>query len=414
MKRNYPVFIAVSCVFFLLAGCQQQAKVMSSKERHIKVLSQEKLGERYQLALEITPPGEDTKKFTDTFTVNMEDGDTLEVTCQGVYRSAKQAKVAAPPEAVAQKGEPKIEFESLVHDFGKVGPGKKLLGEFKLTNTGDAPLKITKVEKCCGAVTKLDKEQLAPGESGTLKVQYTSSRMANKIMKRLYVNSNDKETPRATLTIKAETVLRVDYEPKSLKFLLNEEDLNCPKITLTSNDNKPFSITQFQATNDTLTAEFDTSVQATKFVLEPKVDIEKLQNRSSGLINISLAYPEPEAASETVTIMFQALSRFSIRPSMLVVMYNKPTEPIKKTLWITNNYGEEFEVESTSIKEGNIKVLSQKKVGNRYQFELQIKPPPVEDVKRFNDTFTINLKGGEKLEVSCRGIYRAPNPQTEK
>lgn len=405
MRRSCLVITAVSCVFFLLAGCQQQAKVVSSKEGHIKVLSQKELGNSYQLALEITPD-EDTKKFTDTFTVNLKDGDTLEVTCKGIYSSAKVT--AEPAVAESDKTRPKIEFESLVHDFGKVGPGKKLLGEFKFINTGDAPLKITKVEKCCGVVTKLDKEQLAPGESGVLKVQYTSSRTANKIMKCLYVNSNDKEMPRATLTIKAETVLRVDYEPKSLKFLLNDEDLNCPRITLTSNDNKPFSITKFQTTNDTLTAEIDSSVQATEFVLEPKVDIEKLQNRKSGLINISVSYPEPDAASETVMITFQALSRFSIRPSMLVVMYNKPTEPIKKSLWITNNYDEDFEIESTSIKEGNIKVLSQRKVGKRYQFELEITPPPGEDVKRFNDTFTINLKDGEKLEVPCRGIYRAP------
>jgi len=345
MKRRCLVFIVVSCVLLLNAGCQQQAKV---------------------------------------------------------------AEEPSAPEAVAKKGEPKIEFESMVYDFGKVGPGQKLLGELKFTNTGDGPLKITKVEKCCGAVTKLDKDKLAPGESGVLKVQYTSSRTANKIMKRLYVNSNDKETPRATLTIKAETVLRVDYEPKSLKLMLKEENAGCPKITLTSTDNTPFSITQFQATNDFITADFDSSVQATKFVLEPKVDIAKLQNRSSGRINIGLAYSETNVPPETVTIIFQALSRFTVRPSMLVVLYSNSAESVKKSLLITNNYDEDFEVESTSSKEGHIKVLDQKKVGDRYQFELEITPPTGEDVKKFTDTFTINLKDGEKLEIPCRGIYRAP------
>jgi hypothetical protein len=54
--------------------------------------------------------------------------------------------------AESKKAGPKIEFESMVYDFGKVGPGQKLNGQFKFTNTSDAPLKITKVEKCCGAV----------------------------------------------------------------------------------------------------------------------------------------------------------------------------------------------------------------------------------------------------------------------
>jgi len=348
MRRNYRVIIAVSCVFFLFAGCQQQAKV---------------------------------------------------------------AEEPAAAEAVAKKGEPKIEFESLVYDFGKVGPGQKLLGEFKFTNTGDAPLEITKVEKCCGIVTQLDKTEYTPGESGVLKVTYTSSRIASKINKKLYVNSNDTENPRVMLTIQAETVLRVDYKPKRIKLLLKDENAGCPEITLSSVDNKPFSISSFSATGGSLTAEFDSSVRATKFVLQPRADMEKLQKRAIGLIKIGLVYPEPDAESETVTITFRALSRFTLRPSMLIVMYDKPAEPVKKTLWITNNYGEDFEVESTASKEGYVKVLSQEKVGKRYRFSLEITPPPGQDGKGFNDTFSINLKGGEKLEVPCRGIYKAPKPK---
>jgi hypothetical protein len=223
----------------------------------------------------------------------------------------------------------------------------------------------------------------------------------------LYVNSNDKKTPKATLTIKAETVLKVDYEPKRFKLMLKDENAGCPPITIESVDGEPFSITSFQATSDALTADFDSSVKATKFELQPKADIEKLRKRSTGIVNIAMAFDDGE--TETIRIIFQALSRFSIRPSMLIVLFNEQQEgPTKKTLWITNNYGEDFEIESTSVKEGNVKVLSQKKVGNRYQFELEITPPAGEDLKRFSDTLKINLKSGETLEVPCRGIYRAP------
>jgi len=162
--------------------------------------------------------------------------------------------------------------------------------------------------KCCGAVTKLDKDELAPGESGVLKVQYTSSRSASKISKKLYVNSNDKETPRATLNIKAETILKVTWKPRSLRMLLKDENAGCPEITLSSVDNKPFSISSFSATGDSLTAEFDSSIQATKFVLQPRADMEKLQKRATGLIKIGLVFSEPDAESETVTIIRDLLS----------------------------------------------------------------------------------------------------------
>lgn len=324
----------------------------------------------------------------------------------------QQAKMAEEPAAAVESkmAGPKIEFDSMVYDFGKVGPAQRLIGKFNFTNTGDAPLKITKVEKCCGAIIKVDKNELAPGESGVLEVQYTSSRMATKMMKRLYINSNDKALPRATLTIKAETVLKVAYEPRSLRLMLTEENANCPKITLTSTENKPFSITSFSATNDALTVDFDSSIRAEKIVLEPKADMEKLKTRRSGRINISVAFEDPKTKPETITIIFQVLSRFTVRPSMLMLLYDKPDEPVKKSLSVINNLSDDFEIESTSTKEGHIKVLSQNKVGKRYQFELEITPPPGE-TRRFSDTFIINIKGGETLNVACRGIYRAPKPE---
>jgi hypothetical protein len=137
--------------------------------------------------------------------------------------------------------------------------------------------------------------------------------------------------------------------------------------------------------------------------------MEKLQKNRFGRINITLDFAQSRTKSETITIIYRALSRFTVMPSALFVFYSEPGKPIKKSLWITNNYAEDFEVESTASKDGHIKVLSQKKDGDRYQFSLEITPPPGEGVRRFTDTFTISLKEGKPLEVGCRGIYRAPS-----
>jgi hypothetical protein len=348
MRRAKQAVIAVGCVFLLLAGCRQQMKV------------------------------------TEGLAVKAE----------------------------SKKAGPKITFENMICDFGKVGPGQKLNGEFKFANTGDAPLKVTKVERCCGVVTQLDKTEFAPGESGILYVRYTSSRMANKIMKRLYVNSNDKDMPRATLTVKAETVLKVTYEPKSIRILLKDLNVDFPPITIRSIDNKPFSITGFKATNNALTAEIDPTVKATQFVLEPKADMKRFHKGYAGLISISLAFTQADTPPETFNVSFAVLPRFTLSPLILICLYDEPVGPVTKTLLIANNYGEDFEIESTSSKEGHVKVLSQKKVGDRYRFELEITPPPGQDFKRFSDTFKINLKGSETLEVPCQGIYRAKTKKT--
>ncbi|MEA3227338.1 MAG: DUF1573 domain-containing protein, partial [Planctomycetota bacterium] len=297
LNRFFLIVLALGCTLLLSTGCQQQAEV----------------------GQEAGPDSPALPKKS----------------------AAKATKADGPA--------PKITFESLEYDFGTVGPRKKLLGEFRFTNTGDAQLKITKVEKCCGVITRLDKTDYAPGESGVLKVEYRSPGTATSTRKRLYVNSNDQAKPRTTLTIKAKIELRYTVEPKSLRFLLKDENAGCPKITLKSTKNELFSVTSFKSSGDSITAEIDSSVEATEIVLEPRVDMEKLQKSRSGRISIGLAYSQPNAESETVSIIFQVLSRFSIRPSMLVALYGDSREPVRKSLWITNNYGEDFEdVDSTS------------------------------------------------------------------
>ncbi len=297
---------------------------------------------------------------------------------------------------------PKITFEKDIYDFNEIGPGSKKTCDFKFTNTGDSRLEITKVEGCCGVTTKLDKMQYEPSESGIIKVEYAANTVAGIMSRQLYVLSNDKTNPRAPLTIKARIVPKISFEPqRGLRLLLKDEQLTCPEITITSLDGKPFAIKDFKSTGNCITVGYDPNQQATKFVLQPKIDMEKLRGTQNGVINISLTHPE----GDSVTIPFSALPRFQVTPPQLIAFNAEPGQPIARKIWVLNNYGENFEIESTSSENGIIKVVSQDAINNGYQFMLEIMPPSDESKTRFNDVFTVNIKGGEKLEVSCRGFY---------
>ena len=318
------------------------------------------------------------------------------------------AKAETAPQSV--KRGPEITFEKVVHDFGNIGPGSKNVCEFKFTNTGDSLLKITDVSKTCGCTPyTLAKMEYEPGESGALKVEYNASRQPDSIKKTLFVSSNDKTKPKVELTLKANIVTKVDYEPKKLDLLLNKENAGCPAITIRSLDGKPFSIKQFEATGrfksaeKVITADYDSSAKATEFVLQPKVDVEKLRKELNGRIEITLTYPE----SYVIAIPFEVLPRFKITPPSLIIYRGELGKPVTKEVWILSNYDEDFEVESTSTQEGAIKVLSQEKIDNRYKFELEITPPASKKGRKgfFTDTFFVNIKGGEKLKVACRGFY---------
>lgn len=336
----------------------------------------------------------------------------LQIGCQEqakVPDEPTSALVAAEPAIGQEEAEiipqasqpaPKITFEKLVHDFGEVAPGTKQVGEFKFTNTGDSLLKVTEVKRCCGVVAKLVKEEFAPGESGALKVEYRSSARAGVMSKKLYVSSNDQINPKVELAIKAKIVSKVAYEPRRLKLLLKGENAGCPEITLTSLDKQPFSIKALKSTRDSITSDIDSSVEATKFVLQPKVDMEKLQGRLSGAISISLTHPQ----CDIVSIFFSVLPRFQSTPRSIIVFNAEPQRPIIRKISVLNNYGEDFEVESVSSKNNSIKVLSQEKIRNGYQLEVEITPPPTDDTGKFNDVLFVTLEGGEKLEIASYGL----------
>ena len=363
MKRNYSVLAFVfSSVLLLQLGCQEQVKVAEKP--------------------------------------------TPAVPKEAVISSPQKVKAVPRPD----KTSPKITFEKVVYDFGQVGPSTKNYGEFRFTNTGEGLLKIKEVEKCCGVYVKLDKTEYALGESGVLKIEYVSTRSPGIVRRTLYINSNDKATPKVALTVKANIIQKVLWQPKSLKLLLSEENAGCSEIILNSVDNRPFSITAFKSTLDCITADVDPSVEATKFILKPKVDMNKLRKTMRGNVYISVSHPDCDGAA----IGFDVLSRFTIKPPLLIVFYLDSQKSIKRYVWILNNYREDFEIESTSSKEGFIKVVSQKKIRTSYQLGLEITPPAVKDKKKFMDEFYINIKDGEKLRIVCQGIYSGKDLKTPK
>jgi hypothetical protein len=320
---------------------------------------------------------------------------------------AKTAINPAETETTPEANEPagQITFEKVIHDFGEIRPGSKNVCEFKFTNTGKGMLKIKNVTRTCGCTPfTLAKKEYNAGESGTLKVRFLADKLPGVTTKRLYVHSNDKTNPRVELVVKAEIIPKVNYEPKRLNLSLKQENAGCPKITLESRDKKPFSIKQFKAINDCITANFEPQTKAKTFVLHPKVNMEKLRNTLRGSVNIGLTHPECNA----ISIPFEALPEFATTPSTIIVFKAEPQKPVERELWVLNNYGEEFEIESAASKEGIIKVSSQKKVdtGDRYKLELQITPPPPTGTTRmFKDVLLVKIKGGEKLEIACHGVY---------
>lgn len=109
--------------------------------------------------------------------------------------------VLPPPAGAEDDTEPRLRVDRLQHDFGQVGQEQELETSFEYTNEGDTALTgIRAIGDCgCYGVT-ISKEELAPGESGTLSVKFRTLRFSGKVAKRLRIVTA--ATQREPLTIK--------------------------------------------------------------------------------------------------------------------------------------------------------------------------------------------------------------------
>lgn len=101
----------------------------------------------------------------------------------------------------AQDKVAKIDFKTDTIDYGTIEKGANGIRVFEFTNTGEAPLIVSKVSSSCGCtVPKWSKDPILPGKTGEIQVKYDTNRV-NPIRKTITVISNA-DTPTVALKIK--------------------------------------------------------------------------------------------------------------------------------------------------------------------------------------------------------------------
>lgn len=101
-----------------------------------------------------------------------------------------------------------IKFEKETNDYGTIDQYSDGSSEFTFTNTGNAPLVISNAKGSCGCtVPTWPKEPIAPGETGTIKVNYDTKRVG-KFGKSVTLQSNAENHPTKTIRIKGEVIAK--------------------------------------------------------------------------------------------------------------------------------------------------------------------------------------------------------------
>jgi hypothetical protein len=168
------------------------------------------------------------------------------------------------------------------------------------------------------------------------------------------------------------------------------------------------------STDNSITANFNPSAIATRFILQPQVDLNKIQTLKERRIEVGLTHPE----CESITLDVKTVPKFRVSPQSIIVSNAEPSKPITKRVRILHNYNEDFELASASSSKNLVKVVANSRIRDGYELELEITPPDTGGKSRvFTEVFSLKTKSGDRLEIPCSGFYASsavPSQRSER
>lgn len=122
------------------------------------------------------------------------------------------AEDALPPK-------PKAEFTEREYDYGTVAEGVKISHNFSVKNAGTGILAIQSLFPACGCTAAaVDKENLQPGETATIKVDFDTAGFSGFKQKDVRVFLNDPDQMSSVLSLKGNVIPEVEIAPASASF----------------------------------------------------------------------------------------------------------------------------------------------------------------------------------------------------
>lgn len=305
-------------------------------------------------------------------------------------------------QAVATAGA-KIEVVTDTADFGEVKPKSTHSFVYQFKNSGSETLNISRVQSTCGCtVPELAKKDYAPGETGEIKITYTAASREGETVKHLYVHSNDASNPRYPLIVKSVTVLKASVEPAKFDLSIVKPNAGFTEFKVFSRDNTEFAIKDITVNGNPFKFNFDPNKKAKEHILMPVVDINKLKEFLTGVINIKIDHPE----CDTLTVVYNTLPQYSASPARIILQNAVPEEKQTREVWIKNNYGNSIEITGAKSDKGNITYELIENKDGMAKLNLTIAIPPKSGQSRyFTEDLVINIKDADDMVIKTSGWY---------
>jgi hypothetical protein len=249
--------------------------------------------------------------------------------------SATTTTAAAPP-AVKFSG-PRIQFPSLVYNFGTVTGDTLVNCVFTFTNVGNALLELPSVAPGCGCMKMSEwSRKVEPGQTGTIKVQYNSYAYIGHFGKSVYLECNDPMEPKLTLEIQGTVWRPIEIKPLYAVLNLCPEVLsNAVTVRLISHLDEPLILTDLKVNNPAFAVELQTNQPGKEYQVVVTTPTPHPTNDQQGQITLK--------TSTTNLPVVTIPARVNVLPVLLAIPAQIKLPPLPlataftNMFWVRNN-----------------------------------------------------------------------------
>ena len=198
------------------------------------------------------------------------------------------ASVTLTPEATASAGA-RIQFDEMIHDFGRILSGSVVRHDFIFTNTGDTVLNISNVATSCGCTTSGQwSRNVEPGQTGTIPIQFNSGHWGGTIIKTITVSCNDPKQASVGPQIRGNIWKPVEVSPETAVLNANTETAAGAKVSvrIINHEETTLSVWSPECANRVFTTELRTNQPGRDYELLIGIQPPAPTGNSQGLITL--------------------------------------------------------------------------------------------------------------------------------
>jgi hypothetical protein len=242
--------------------------------------------------------------------------------------------VPAPPAATNGIG-PKIQFETMVHDFGRAKCGDQVKYTYIFTNVGDQLLELSGVQ-ACGCITADWTKKVEPGQTGAVPIGFNSASYNGPVIKTIAVTCNDRTNPRPMLQFKGTVWKPIEVSPQmAVLNLTADSPLTSVTVVITNNMPEPITLSALQCNNPAFAVQLKTNQPGKEFrlVIAPAAPLPPGTSQAQ----ITLKTSSTNTPVISITALANVKPPVTVNPPQIVL----PTAPLAhaqtNTIILINN-----------------------------------------------------------------------------